>query len=150
MRPLQIIKDYGSLVMKAAGEHKLPASLIFALIQQESGGDPNAESSCGARGLTQVMEGALTDYNRAHKTELLMSHLFMPQVSIEVGAWYLAKMIETFYGDVTSGVRAYNQGAGRIRKDHMMGKWYSDGVLDKQEKYVRLLAEDKPPNEPSS
>src|ERR1700710_2782958 len=44
-----------SVVLDAAQEFGVPASLALALMSQESGGDPNSISSAGARGLLQVM-----------------------------------------------------------------------------------------------
>ena len=48
-------QKYSEYVNKAAADYNLPPALIYAVIRTESGFDPDAESSVGARGLMQLM-----------------------------------------------------------------------------------------------
>ena len=47
-----------NIVAYQSRAHDVPASLVHAVIEQESGGDPSAVSSAGAMGLMPLMPGA--------------------------------------------------------------------------------------------
>lgn len=136
----QIIATYGDLVRDAAKRHGLRDSLIFAEIAQESSGNSQAVSGANCRGLMQLSKGALTDYNVHFKTFIAWDDIFSPDRNIEVGSWYLARMISQLKNEIL-GIRAYNQGAGTVRKDPSKGTWYSDGVLNKELEFRTLLNE---------
>lgn len=135
----QEIKDaYGEFCATLGAKHSLRDTLLLGLIRQESSGNPNAVSYCGAVGLTQVMGGALSDYNKANNTSYIIDDLKDPWTSIEVGSWYLARMVKMFNGDEYKALQAYNQGAGRVKKRPDAGRWYADGVLKHEAKFVEL------------
>ena len=103
----------------------MPQSLIDAIIQVESGGRPKAESPKGARGLMQITQPALTDYNTAFKTVLTMDDMFKPDLSTKVGSWYLTQripqMLKAFDIPVNleNTLWAYNAGIGRVKEGVM-------------------------------
>lgn len=87
-----------------------PASgLIPAVIQQESGGDPNAVSPKGARGLMQVMPQ--TGQDPGFGVAPLRDG--SPQENVRFGTDYLTAMMEK-YGDQSLALAAYNAGPGRV------------------------------------
>lgn len=78
--------------------------LAMAMMQQESGGDPNAVSGAGARGLFQIMPGTGKDLG-LHKDQ----DFFDPAKSTEAGTRYFKQLLQQF-GSVEVALAAYNAG----------------------------------------
>lgn len=95
------------LVSSVAREFALPESLLHAVVQVESSGNPRAVSPKGARGLMQLMP--------ATARELGVTDSFDPEQNLRGGAAYLAKQIERF-GDLPRALAAYNAGPGAVQK----------------------------------
>jgi hypothetical protein len=107
-------------------------ALLSAVIQTESGGDPNAVSEDDAIGLMQVLPttaakpgyeqyGAENVFDIAERlmgftddrtTENARILLFNPDVNREFGTKYLKAMIETTGGDIYGALQKYNAGPG--------------------------------------
>lgn len=107
--------DLSSIVQSSAKNYNLDPSLIQAVIQQESGGNPSAMNGNGggqgAYGAMQVRQGALADYNAANGTKYQMKDLLKPDVGIDVGSWYLGQKLDKF-NDPAKALIAYNEGEG--------------------------------------
>lgn len=78
-------------------------------VQSESGGNPNAVSSVGARGLMQVMPATARDPGYGIKPSNGSQ-----ADDVRVGREYLAKMQEIYGGDLSKMWAAYNAGPGRV------------------------------------
>ena len=96
---------YAAEINAAAAKHGVDPSLLAAVIQQESGGNPNAVSSAGAVGVMQIMPenaaGAdLTD----------------PAENIDRGAEILAGHLKKYDGNLAKALAAYNAGPGAVAK----------------------------------
>jgi hypothetical protein len=97
--------------IKAAAErHRLPESLISAVIFVESGFDHAAVSSKGARGLMQLMP--------ATSAMIGVSDPHNPEQNIDAGASHLRAMLDTFKGDLPLALAAYNAGEGNVVRYH--------------------------------
>jgi len=100
------------------------------IAQIESSGNPNAVSFRGAkygRGLYQVSEVALADFNRAHSSQVAPESLFDPEVGYRVAFWYISqiKRYLRHYGhEVTTNniLWAYSAGIGRVNQGIMPGE----------------------------
>lgn len=136
----KIIDTWGTRARLSAAKHRLDLSLVLAVIMQESSGNERAISSCGARGLTQIMRGALSDYNKAHKLVFQFDQMFLPEINIEVGCWYLSHLIGRWKGDVAKGLQSYNQGFSRVTRSPEAGLWYAEGVLRHEVEFDKLIA----------
>jgi soluble lytic murein transglycosylase-like protein len=84
--------------------------LVRAVIQQESGGNPNAVSAAGARGLMQLMPHTARDPGFG----ITPARDNSPEENVRVGREYLQAMLQRYGGDQTLALAAYNAGPGRV------------------------------------
>jgi hypothetical protein len=103
-------RPYHRMVVSASNRHGVPASLIHAVIQKESGYNPAARSKRSARGLMQVTAatGRFVGVNNSKR-------LYDPQTNIDAGTAYLKYLIAN-YDTVDEVLAAYNSGPGNVRK----------------------------------
>lgn len=85
-------------------------ALLDAVIGQESGGNPDAVSPKGAKGLMQVMDATNTNPGFGIKPAQDDS----PEERARVGRDYLSAMITRYGGDLQKGLAAYNAGPGAV------------------------------------
>ncbi len=100
--------EYDSVVEQAAERYGVDPAVMHGLIQQESGFDPNAQSSAGASGLTQLMPGTASSMG--------VSNPLNPTESIEGGARYLSQLMSQFGGNTEDALAAYNAGPGAVQQ----------------------------------
>lgn len=99
---------YDELIKEAAARHKLPESLIRAVIMTESAFDPLAVSTAGAQGLMQLMP--------ALSKELGVANAFDPRENIMAGAEYLSSLLDAQKGNVALALASYNAGPGNVKR----------------------------------
>lgn len=102
--------EYGSPAPMQQGPSGGASGLLEAVIQQESGGDPNAVSPKGARGLMQLMPG--TSRDPGFGVEPLRND--SPEENVRLGRDYLNAMLERYQGNEQLALAAYNAGPGRV------------------------------------
>ncbi len=85
-------------------------SLIGSIMQAESGGDPNAVSSKGARGLMQIMPA--TGRNPGMGVKPLQDD--SPEENMRFGRDYFTALLRRFNGDKSKALGAYNWGMGNM------------------------------------
>jgi hypothetical protein len=100
--------EFDSIISSCASEFGVDKSLVKAVIQAESGYNPNAVSSKGATGLMQLMPGTAQD--------LKVADSFNPTDNIRGGVRYLRFLLDTFKGNVSLALAAYNAGLARVAK----------------------------------
>lgn len=88
--------------------------LLNRVIQQESGGNPNAVSPAGAAGLMQVMPDTARDPGFG-VAPLPWDRRFDATANKRFGSDYLSAMINHFGGDQERALVAYNWGAGNAQ-----------------------------------
>ncbi len=104
-------RPYADLVEPVSTSFGVPADLIYAVIRQESAFNPRAVSPRRARGLMQMIRPTATRMAREADLETFRQrHLFEPQVAIQLGAQYLAGLLERYQGNLVAAVAAYHAG----------------------------------------
>jgi soluble lytic murein transglycosylase-like protein len=98
--------EFEPIIKSLASEFGVDSSLIKAVIHAESGYNPNAVSPKGAQGLMQLMPKTAQG--------LKVSNSFDPKENLRGGVRYLRFLLDTFKGDVTLALAAYNAGLNRV------------------------------------
>lgn len=121
-------QKYSEYVEKYAKEYNIPEYVIYGVIKVESDFDPLARSSVGACGLMQMMPSTfLWLTGEEHLDEGLPEEaVFIPDVSIRYGAYYLLYLYRKFNYNWDTAFAAYNAGEGNVAK-WLNDPEYSDG-----------------------
>lgn len=98
--------DYSASVIASATKYGVNPQLALAVMNAESGGNPNA-SSGKAFGLFQLTPGTAGD---------LGVDINDPIQNIDGGVRYLSQMLTRFNGDVSLALAGYNAGPGNVIK----------------------------------
>ncbi len=107
---------YESYVEKYSRMNGLDKYLVYAVIKTESGFDPTAVSSVGARGLMQIMEETFDWVSyRLDDSETRYLDMYDPEINIRYGCWLLGYLYEEF-GDVETAMAAYHAGRGKVNE----------------------------------
>ena len=97
-----------SMIDDACDKFNVDSKLVKALVQQESGYNPNAKSKAGAMGLMQLMPKTAES--------LGVNNPMDPKENIEGGVKYLKSMLDKFHGNKILALAAYNAGPNAVSK----------------------------------
>ena len=100
-------------IRQAALRFGVDADLIRAVILAESGGDPTTRSKRGAVGLMQLMPDTALEQARA-LGEPGNVDLEDPTCNVNLGTFYLARLLIRFRGELPFALAAYNAGPATI------------------------------------
>ncbi len=98
---------HGELIWRTGQRWGVDPLLLAAVIQTESGFNPEAVSIQGALGLMQVLPETAALFRP-------VADPIDPVINVEVGARYLASQLELFDGDLPLALAAYNAGPGNV------------------------------------
>ena len=138
-------------VIAAARRVGLDPPLVAAVVQQESGFDPQARRGEGP-GTALGLMGLSLDLARWVGYEGEPGGLLDPRTSLDLGSLYLRYLVERYQGDVPRALAAYRAGPALVeREGSPEGEAYAAAVLQDAERLrpeVEALAPDVP-EEPS-
>ncbi len=101
-------QEFEHLIKASSAKYGVSPALVRAVIQAESGYNPNAVSRAGASGLMQLMPGTAKSLN--------VSNSFDPKQNVDGGVRYLKFLLDTFKGDVSLALAAYNAGLSKVAR----------------------------------
>lgn len=100
--------EINELIDKYADQAGLDVDFVKAVINQESGFNPNATSKCGAMGLMQLMPGTAKG--------LGVTNAYDPEQNIQGGTKYLKGLLDRFDNNKSLALAAYNAGPNAVKK----------------------------------
>ena len=100
--------EFEPIINSCSREFGVDCSLIKAVIHAESGYNPNAVSPKGAQGLMQLMPKTAQG--------LKVADCLNPSDNIRGGVRYLRFLLDTFKGNETLALAAYNSGLSNVAK----------------------------------
>lgn len=98
--------SYDPIIEQASTQHGVPARIVKAVIQVESGFQPRARSHKGAMGLMQLMPGTARQYKARNPYD--------PKSNINAGTKHLRTLLNEF--ELPLALAAYNAGEGAVRR----------------------------------
>lgn len=119
--------DYTETVNKYADEYNVPRVLLFAVIHTESGFRPEAVSSAGAMGLTQITPETFCWLQTKTGETLPDEALFEPETSIRYCALFYSLLLTEFDNDWYTAVAAYHAGRGQVNSWLKNAEYSADG-----------------------
>ena len=118
-------RPFDAEVRQAARAERLPESLIYAVIRQESLFRVDARSSADALGLMQLLPetarrtAAATGLDKPSRSDLLV-----PAVNIRLGSAFLRRLLDRAGEQWPVAIAGYNAGPGAARR------WLPDARMD--------------------
>lgn len=107
---------YADEVRAAEAAESLPRGLLWAVMRQESGFDPDAVSPAHAVGIMQLLPETAQPLAEELGLPKDDARLTSPPYAVRVGARALHKLLEQFHGSVPLAVAAYNGGAESVER----------------------------------
>lgn len=115
---------YSHIVEKRSKEFGIDKYLVYSVMRTESKFKEDAVSDAGAKGLMQLMDETAKECNEKGGFGYnIPDEILDPEVNITLGCYYLKRLIDNYYGDISLAITAYNGGTGNV------GKWLKDSNL---------------------
>lgn len=106
--PTPAATPYDPLIEQFSTGLAVPADLVRAVVQVESGFNPSARSSAGAMGLMQLMPETAA--------ELGVTNPYDPSDNLRGGITYLNQLLQQYDGDEEIALAAYNAGPAAVAR----------------------------------
>lgn len=130
------VMRWRDLATTMGDRYRIDPALILGMIERESGGNPQAVSSSGARGLMQLL------CSTAQSPEVGMvgscARLYDPAVNVEVGTKYLRWLIDR-KDDVDLAIASYFAGPYSSRLTRI-GGWFVSSAVQRYVTGVKAAA----------
>jgi soluble lytic murein transglycosylase len=107
---------YEDQVLQAAKDWDVPPELVWAVMREESGFDPEVESWANAIGLMQLILPTARRVGKDMGIKVNRRTLRRPSVNIALGSAYLAHLKGKFQGHPVLMIAGYNAGEGAVER----------------------------------
>lgn len=143
-------QPYQDQVNEMSTKTKIPSSLIYSIMKQESAFNEKARSAADAIGLMQVIPKLAKQLSKKFEVPYKTTHdLFDPFINIQLGSFELMEQVRKQNGQLTYVAAAYNAGPGalsgwlknRNRSDIL--EFIEEIPYDETRTYVKLIARNK-------
>ncbi len=101
---------YSDLLAQEAGERGIDPYFVIAMVRQESYFAPYSGSVAGAQGLMQLMPATAEWVAKKLGEPSPQGKLHLPATNVHLGMYYLQQALDTFNGNETLALAAYNAG----------------------------------------
>jgi len=108
-------RAFPDLVERWATAREIPAAWVWSIAREESGFNPNVESWANAIGLMQIIMPTAKMLARGTDIEPTRANLQKPEVALELGTKYLAKLLSQ-HPVIPLASAGYNAGGGSVRR----------------------------------
>lgn len=128
--------EYSDIIGEQCDERGIDPILVCSIIKCESGFDPNAVSSIGARGLMQITEETFEwiRWRLDEQDEVEYDDVFDPETNIRYGVYLLSYLLDHFENE-EAAVAAYHAGLNCVDGWLKDENYSSDGKTLKEIPY---------------
>lgn len=123
-------------IKQAAAALDIDPALVSAVIDVESGFNPQAVSPKGARGAMQLVPATAVRYG--------VTDVMDPQQNVQAGARYLKDLLISNNGNLALALAAYNAGPGNVRRHNDRIPHFSETMLYVPQVLARMEAYRQP------
>jgi len=134
---------HDDIVKSSSKQTGVDANLIWAIMKSESAFRKNVVSKAGAIGLMQLMP--TTAKLMSKNMNKNFADLYSPKDNIEIGTYYLSKLIKMFKGNIHAAIASYNAGEDVVsiwmKKAKMMNgdEWIEEIPYSETNTYVKKV-----------
>lgn len=139
-------RPYGALIQRAALSQGLDPALVGAVVEVESGFNPEAVSSRGARGLMQIIPSTWRELNPGapcrgdHPPPAREAGcIYDPEANLRSGTRYLRSLLDQLEGDVVLALAAYNAGPGAVERAAPPGRAGAVPAIAETQRYTAAV-----------
>ncbi len=126
-------RPYEDFVTSNAEERGVDPLLVWSVMRVESRYDPHATSIAGARGLMQIIPATQDWIAQQLGVNLSPGDIYVPEINIELGSWYLRYLLDQFEADLDLALTAYNGGASNVEA------WLEDPMVTTRDDFIRWI-----------
>ena len=121
---------YSEYVEQYSEQFGIDPYLLYSFIKTESSFEPDAVSSAGAIGLTQITEETFSwiKMTLCPKEAIVFYDLYKPEISIRFGAYYISRCLERYGGSIDTAAAAYHSGWGTV--DRLLNEQGTETLVD--------------------
>jgi soluble lytic murein transglycosylase-like protein len=108
---------YDNFITSYSDKHNIDKNLILALIRQESGYNRLAHSWANAYGLMQIIPSTAEQLAGELRLDYsIPERLFDAEMNINMGTYYLRKLLDRYEQRIEFALAAYNAGPHRVQR----------------------------------
>ncbi|NQT30367.1 MAG: tetratricopeptide repeat protein [Candidatus Saganbacteria bacterium] len=138
-------RGYWQYVEKYSEKYGLDPHLVYAVIREESRFKSQALSHAWAHGLMQIIPSTGRGLARGLGMSYSRWKLYNPRVNIQMGTYFLSKLIKRFNGNVPLALAGYNGGPVRVSRwlknyeDFDLDEFVEDIPITETRNYVKKV-----------